>query len=119
MSVSAQALGKRIAEVRKAAGISQAQAAQAIEVSQPTYHRIEVGERVLKGAELVQLADLFGVRVSLLAGVPAIEQRVRFAARTSGASSAMASMRQRLHEYLELDAYLTDHGIYEGPCCDE
>lgn len=31
--------------------------------------------------------------------------------RTDGTASPMATMRERLYAYLELDAYLTDQGI--------
>ncbi len=55
-------LGRRVREAREAAEVSQDEARRVIGVSQPTYSRIESGDRLLKGDELVQLADRFGVR---------------------------------------------------------
>ncbi len=42
-------LGRRVREARDAAKVSQGDAAAAIGVSQPTYSRIETGDRPLKG----------------------------------------------------------------------
>lgn len=111
MTLDTQTLGRRISAARQAAAISQESAATTLGVSQATYSRIETGLRPLKGFELIQLADLFGVRAAALTGVNALEQRVRFAARTNGESSAMETMRARLHSYLELDSYLAEHDI--------
>lgn len=104
-------LGRRIREVREAEGISQVAAAEALEISQPTYSRVESGERPLAGDELVILADLFGVRAAAITGLPQLQQRARYAARTDGSSAAMETMREKLYAYLELDAYLTSQGI--------
>ncbi|GIE33949.1 hypothetical protein Ait01nite_069940 [Actinoplanes italicus] len=104
-------LGRRIREAREVAGVSQDAARRAIDVSQPTYSRIESGERVIRGDELVQLADCFGVRAAAITGLPEVRERARFAARTDGDFSAMTVMRERLYAYLELDSYLTGQGI--------
>jgi len=114
MDTDVVSLGRRVREAREAAGVSQDEARKAIGVSQPTYSRIEAGERPVKGDELVQLADRFGVRASAISGLAQVRERARFAARTDGSGSAMASMRDRLCAYLELDAYLTDQGIAEA-----
>jgi transcriptional regulator with XRE-family HTH domain len=111
MIVDHVALGQRIREVREARSVSQSEAAQALEISQPTYSRIESGERPLTGDELVILADLFGVRAAAITGLPALRERARFAARTDGSSPAMTTMREKLYAYLELDAYLTSQGV--------
>lgn len=104
-------LGRRLREARDAAGVPQEQAGAVIGVSQPTYGRIEGGERPLKGDELVLLADLFKIRAARITGVVALADRVRYAARTDGSQPQMAAMREKLHAYLELDAYLADQGI--------
>lgn len=104
-------VGRRLREVRDAAGVSQETAANAIEVSQATYSRLESGERVLKGDELVVLADTFGVRAAAITGAVEVREQARFAARTDGSASAMVSMREKLYAYLELDAYLAGQGI--------
>jgi transcriptional regulator with XRE-family HTH domain len=114
MDVDMKALGRRVREAREAAGVSQDEARKAIDVSQPTYSRIETGDRLLKGDELVQLADCFGVRAAAIAGLAEVRKRARFAARTDGGSSSMAAMRERLYAYLELDSYLTSQGIVEA-----
>ena len=111
MIVDTAVLGQRIREVREAKGVSQAAAALALEVSQPTYSRIESGERPLAGDELVILADLFGVRAAAITGLPGVRERARFAARTDGSAAAMTTMREKLCAYLELDAYLTSQGV--------
>lgn len=104
-------LGRRLREVREAARVSQREAADAIGVSQPTYSRLEQGSRPLKGDELVVLADLFGVRAAAITGGAQIRSRARVAARTDGTESSMATMRERLYAYLELDEYLTEQGV--------
>lgn len=114
MTLDPTQIGRRLREVRERAEISQSTAGAAIGHSQPTYARIEAGERLLKGHELIQLADCFGVRVSTITRVPAVTERARFAARTNGGPSSMAAMRDRLYAYLELDAYLTDQGFPAG-----
>lgn len=109
--MDATALGRRVREARDAAKVSQGDAASAIGVSQPTYSRIETGDRPLKGYELVQLADRFGVRAAAIGGLAPVAARARYAARTDGSTASMDSMRDRLYAYLELDSYLTDQGI--------
>lgn len=104
-------LGRRLREVREAAKVSQDEARAAIHVSQPTYSRIEAGDRPLKGDELVALADLFGVRAAAITGIAKLWERACYAARTDGSQPEMAIMREKLHAYLELDAYLTDQGV--------
>jgi len=111
MDVDMKELGRRVREAREAAGASQDDAAEAIAVSQPTYYRIESGARPLKGDELIQLADFFGIRAAAITGLAEVRERARFAARTDGGSSPMATMRERLYAYLELDTYLTSQGI--------
>ena len=74
MSVDMQDLGRRVREAREAAGASQNDAATAIGVSQPTYYRIESGDRTLKGDELIQLADFFGIRAAAIAGLAEVGQ---------------------------------------------
>lgn len=82
-----------------------------MDVSQPTYSRIESGERPLAGDELVALANLFDVRAAAITGLPALRERAHFVARTDGSPAAMTTMREKLYAYLELDAYLISQGI--------
>jgi len=53
-------LGKRLAEARKARGMTQEDAAAAIQCSRPTFIAIEKGVRLPKSEEIVRLADLYG-----------------------------------------------------------
>lgn len=111
MATKQLALGQRIRAARAAVGVTQETAADALDVSQPTYSRIEAGERPLTGPELITLADLFEIRVGALLAYPEIQARARFAARTNGGSAGMEGMKQRLCAYLELDSYLTEQGF--------
>lgn len=113
MDTDMEALGRRVREVREAQGVSQDEARMAIGVSQPTYSRIEAGQRPLKGDELIALADRFGVRASAISGMAQVRARVRYAARTDGSASAMVAMREKLCAYLELDSYLAGRGIQD------
>jgi Zn-dependent peptidase ImmA (M78 family)/transcriptional regulator with XRE-family HTH domain len=55
--------GQRLAEARKARGITQEAAATDLGCSRPTYIAIEKGERPAKPDEIVKLAALFGKQV--------------------------------------------------------
>jgi transcriptional regulator with XRE-family HTH domain len=114
MDADMRELGRRVRAARETASVSQDEARGVIGVSQPTYSRIESGDRPLKGDELVQLADRFHVRAAAIIGLAEVRDRARFAARTDGDSSPMAAMRERLYAYLELDSYLTGQGITGG-----
>lgn len=112
MTVDHALVGERLRELRDAAGdISQQDAADALGLSQATYSRIESGDRALKGAELVVLADLIGVRAAAITGVSHLRQHARMAARTDGTEPQTTKMRDQLYAYLELDSYLTGQGV--------
>lgn len=111
---SSELLGSRIREARLRAGISQGEMAELLGISQPTYFRIESGGRVLKGDELVTIADRLGVRAAALTGLSTLRHQARFAARADGTGTSLDVLRHRLEEYLELDAYLAGHGIVAG-----
>src|SRR5436305_14820667 len=53
-------LGLRLQEARKARGMTQQRAAEALGMSRPTYIAIEKGERLVQPGELIRLAELFG-----------------------------------------------------------
>lgn len=57
--IDPRVLGQRLAEARKAGGLTQEQAAQHLGCSRPTLIAIEKGERPAKPAELVKLAALY------------------------------------------------------------
>lgn len=114
-SQAGRVIANRLMRLRERAGQSQQDLADATGMSQPTYSRIESGERPLKGGEAIQLADALGVRVGAILGAAEIDQRALCAARTEGGTSEMATMRLRLAAYLELDAYLEGHGVASLP----
>ena len=57
-------IGKRIKELRKLRGISQAALADAINSSQPVVHRWEAGERMPSFAAALRMARFFEVEIS-------------------------------------------------------
>src|SRR3954467_15700750 len=61
-------IGQRLAEARKARGLTQEEAAQHLGCSRPTLIAIEKGERPAKPAEIVKLAAFYGRQVHELAG---------------------------------------------------
>lgn len=65
-------LGKRIAESRKARGKTQAEVAEFLGYSRPTYIAMEKGDRATRPDEIVKLADFLGRKVHELvrAGEP-------------------------------------------------
>jgi DNA-binding XRE family transcriptional regulator len=103
-------LARRLEGARRAAGVSQTDAARAVGVSDPTYLNLEQGTRAMKADELIRLADRFGVRSASIGGIEEAVSRARFAERPDG-SDAAATMRDRAYAYIELDAYLTGLGI--------
>ena len=98
-----------IESARTAAGLSQRALADKTGISQATLSRILSGERTAKMPDIILIADATGCTVAQLTG-RAVADRVQCAARTTNGSS-MASMRQRLLHFIELDAYLDDHAI--------
>jgi Zn-dependent peptidase ImmA (M78 family)/DNA-binding XRE family transcriptional regulator len=65
-TIDPRILGQRLAEARKARGITQEDVANYLGCSRPTYIAIEKGERPAKAEEIVKLAAYFGRRVSEL-----------------------------------------------------
>lgn len=74
-TVDPRILGQRLAEARKARGVTQEDAANHLGCSRPTYIAIEKGERAAKPEEIVKLATYFGRRVSELVrpGEPVVD----------------------------------------------
>jgi Zn-dependent peptidase ImmA (M78 family)/DNA-binding XRE family transcriptional regulator len=63
LNIDPRVLGQRLAEARKARGITQEAAVAHLGCSRPTYIAVEKGERLAKPEEIVKLAALFGKRV--------------------------------------------------------
>jgi len=74
-TIDPRILGQRLAEARKARGVTQEDAANHLGCSRPTYIAIEKGERAAKPEEIVKLATYFGRRVSELVrpGEPVVD----------------------------------------------
>lgn len=101
----------RLRAVRERVHVSQTAAGSAIGLSQPTYSRIEDGERPLKADDLLLLAEAFGVRASAITGLAEVGERTRYAARTDGSEADMTTLRDHLYAYFELDGFLARRGF--------
>ena len=62
-TIDPRILGQRIAEARKARGMTQEEVADFLECSRPTYIAIEKGERLAKSDEITRLASFLGRKV--------------------------------------------------------
>lgn len=107
---AANAVGQRLKQFREAAQFSQPDVANRTDISQPTYSRVECGDRALRGDEAIQLAAVFGVRLGAILGRPEIAGRVEWSCRNAGGSD-MAGLREALDDYMELDTYLRLAGV--------
>ena len=65
-TIDPRILGLRLAEARKARGVTQEDVSAYLNYSRPTYIAIEKGERPAKAEEIVKLAAYFGRKVSNL-----------------------------------------------------
>lgn len=74
-TIDPRTLGQRIAEARKARGVTQQDVADFLDVSRPTYIAIEKGERTTSPDEVRKLASFLGRKVHDLVrpGEPVIE----------------------------------------------
>ncbi|MBM3460016.1 MAG: ImmA/IrrE family metallo-endopeptidase, partial [Armatimonadetes bacterium] len=105
-------LGARLQEARKARRITQQQAAEALDLSRPTYIAIEKGTRPVQPGELIRLAELYGRGLhELLRQRPPVRDFVphfRAAAGDAAAAGdeleqAIAEMERLCDDYLELE----------------
>lgn len=96
----------------ESAGISQRELAAKTGLTQPTLNRILTGTRTPKLPELILIAGATGCTIAQLTD-SVIADRVQSAARATNGSD-MASMKQRLLHFMELDAYLDDQAISKG-----
>ncbi|MBN1909339.1 MAG: ImmA/IrrE family metallo-endopeptidase [Pirellulales bacterium] len=92
-TIDPRVLGQRVAEARKARGITQEDVANYLGCSRPTYIAIEKGERQTKPEEIVKLASYFGRRVSEL--VRSGEQVVDFQPHLRAVVEKMKDENQR------------------------
>jgi transcriptional regulator with XRE-family HTH domain len=66
----ANAVGRRLAAAREAAGLSQIEAAKRLGVAQSSIAKLELGQRQLRFVEGLRLSEIYGVRPSQLADLP-------------------------------------------------
>ena len=107
-TIDPRILGLRLAEARKARGVTQEDVSAYLNYSRPTYIAIEKGERPAKAEEIVKLAAYFGRKVSELVrpGEPVIDfqphlrggrkDQGRRPARTAGGDRRSSAPRGRL-----------------------
>jgi transcriptional regulator with XRE-family HTH domain len=81
-------LGRRIADQRKARGITQAQLAEQLGIAQQTMAHYEGGVSRIAVETLTQVADVLGVSVEELIGTPA--------KRTTGKRGPASKLQQQL-----------------------
>lgn len=72
----AKALGQRLAEARRRAGMSQRDVQRATGHDQAVISRMEDGKRDVSALELARLAQLYGVSLDSLLGVSPVARRV-------------------------------------------
>ncbi len=109
-----QDLGRRIARARERRGLTQAQLAQAVDLSQSAISRIESGVRAVDSLELARIAAEIGVSVlELLEERPLPDELLAFAGRLQAARApgAVDRARRRVTELLELHRLLSDLGV--------
>jgi Zn-dependent peptidase ImmA (M78 family)/DNA-binding XRE family transcriptional regulator len=112
--VTREELGKRIAAARERAGLTQAQLAREVGLTQSAVSRIESGERSVDSLELAAIADRLGISVlDLLDDRPVPEQLLAFAGRIQTARSpgAVDVARQRVLDLVRFHRLLSDLGV--------
>lgn len=108
-------LGQRLTEARKSRGVTQEDAAKHIGCSRPTFIAIEKGTRLPKPEEIVNLASLYGRKVSDIVrpGEPvgdlqphlrAVAQQMK--AEDQGIAEAIAALQKFAEDYHRLERLL-------------
>src|SRR5229473_7046428 len=112
--IDPKTLGQRLAEARKARGVTQEDVAEFLGYSRPTYIAMEKGERPTKADEIMRLARYFGRTVHELvrAGEPvvALQPHLRGVAERMKAGDD----RQLLEAIDELQRFAEDYRQLEG-----
>lgn len=105
------AIGDRLRKARQAAGVTQAQAANALSVSRPTLIAIEKGTRRARPDEIESLVNRYGTSVNLLLAreVPQPSLRERFGSsgeQPAGADRAIALLNKLASAMVALERLL-------------
>ncbi len=99
--------GSRLQEARKKAGIYQADAATAMQMSRPTLSAIESGKRAVTAEEIIRFAELYNVTSEyLLYGTEETDPQIQrllaysrmFAELTSGEQKQILSMMRDMKD---------------------
>ena len=105
-SIDPRGLGRRLQEARKARGLTQQDAADAIEVARTTITALEKGDRRTRPDEVIRLASLYGKRVSDLVGPkePVADFAVQFrtAADRVGSAGIQDETREAVRDFQDL-----------------
>ena len=110
-SVDPRVLGRRLADARKARGVTQEQTAKHLGCSRPTYIAIEKGTRPAKGDEIIGLAAYYGRTVNELVrpgeAVADLQPHLRAVAEKMRAGSdlneAITELQRFADDYRELE----------------
>ncbi len=105
-------IGQRLTEYRKAAGVTQAEAADHLGLSRPTFIAIEKGTREAKPEELVKLAELYhrSLHDIVRLGAPAVALEPHLRASLDPADRDIEGLTQAV---AELNDLATDYGELE------
>lgn len=101
---SREELGARVAELRSAASVSQRELADALEVDQSALSRIENGSRGLAVAELVAVAEYFGVAIDAILRTDAPPLAKWADGDDAAVTSAVEEMQAVMEDFLMLEA---------------
>lgn len=93
---------ENLKNARKKAGLTQAQAAEAIGVNDGTYKNYEQGKREPNGDKIVAIANLFGVTTDYLLGKPGATPPVDALAQLSKDKAMSTLEEELLRKYMEL-----------------
>lgn len=122
MTLSREDLGLRIERAREAAGLSQTELAQIVELNQSAISRIESGSRGVDSLELAAIADALSVSVIDLLEARPLAQRLRVAARQQEVESPTVETAinrvadvLRLWELLESPVRAPDRSAFQLP----
>ncbi len=117
-------VGRRLAEARRARGLTQEEVTGHLGCSRPTLIAMEKGERRAKPDEIIKLAELYGRTVHELVrpGVPAtsLEPHLRAAAQVCDKDRAdldpgIAELQRFAEDYCELERILDAHMFQNYP----
>lgn len=97
-------IGRRLAEARKARGLTQQEAADHLGVSRPTLSATEKGKRPAQTEELIDLAELYGRSVHDIVGrkAPPVELVPHLRAAVQPGQKGKRTIEQAIQEFQEL-----------------